>query len=379
MNAQEKLTKARAGLILDQPFFGSIALRVRLTEDSTVETGYINGQEIGYNPDWINNLSLDQVKGFLAHEVMHIACCHHTRRQDRDPKKWNIAADHAINDILLSTGFILPHNGLTGLGGPDQSAETIYNLLPEDQQGEQGEQGNNQGQDPGGCGEVRDYPGKDSQAASQAELSQAEADAKIMAAQAIQQAKAAGQLPGELARLVENILEPKVDWKEILRRFVCTNAKNDYSWTPPNRRFIHMGLYLPGIKSEQLENIIIAVDTSGSINQAVIDQFAAEISDILTVFNTSLTVLYCDTDIRHVEKFTAQDMPVKFSPVGGGGTDFRPPFDWIEKQNLMPACMIYLTDLYCNRYPNPPAYPVLWAKIGKHDGYKPPFGETIEI
>lgn len=383
MEAAEKLTKARAGLVLDQPFFGSLALRLQYkAEDCRCETAWTNGVELGFNPGFVDSLTLEQTKGLLAHEVLHIACAHHARRGNRDPKRWNEASDYAINDILKQSGFALPENGLSGWG-TEHSADDIYAKLPSPQDSGGQDPGQDSGQqtsnDPGGCGEVRDYPGKDGQPASRAELARAEQEAKIAAQQAAQQAKAMGTLPAGIDRLIDELTTPTIDWRERLSRFVEQSARSDYSWTPPNRRFIHQGLYLPSLHSEELEGIAVAVDTSGSIDNAQIAEFASELTAILEEFNTTATVIHCDTDVTNVETFSQDDLPLDLNPKGGGGTDFRPPFDWIEEHAPQPpAALIYLTDLQSNKYPDEPGYPVLWAHTDE-GGTPPPFGEVIEL
>lgn len=371
MNAKEKITKARAGLILDLPFFGSLALRLRIKEDAECETAWTDGVSLGYNPDFINPLPLEQVKGLLAHEVMHCACAHNARRGNRNPKKWNIAGDFAINQILEDSKISLPSGRLLDPAFKNLSADEIYSKIPDSQN-------DDTGNDPGKCGEIRDSKSKDGQNASQADLSQAEQDWKIAVTQAAQQAKAMGKLPDSLKRLVEDILKPSIDWKEVLRRFIDQTAKNDYTWQRPNRRYIHQGLYLPSLYSENLPPIVVAVDTSGSIDNDILNQFAAEITGILEDYHTSCTVIYCDSAIGNVEEFSSDDLPLKLNPVGGGGTDFRPPFKHIEENDINPSCLIYLTDMAGLFPESEPCYPVLWAKIEDYN-YQAPFGEEVKI
>ena len=303
---------------------------------------------MGYNPSFINELTLDEMKGVLAHEVMHIANAHHVRRQGRDKETWNEATDYAINDLLLQSGFTLPKGGLKGYS--NQSAEEIYSKLPKKQQNEQeGESGKGKGNDPGKCGEIRDAPGKDGQKATQAELAKAEAEAKVAVAQ------------------------------ELLRRFVDQNAKNDYAWMPPNKRYIHMGLFMPSLRSQELKNIAVAIDTSGSINQEVLKEFVSELGAIMEAYDSNAYVMYVNNALQGVEEFTAYDVPLKLNAQGGGGTDFRPPFNHLEEKGMLPSCFIYLTDGQCSSFSNDPNYPVLWCIIGSTERFNPPFGEVIQI
>ena len=364
----DKMNKARIAVTLDHPFFGSLALRMGLVADPDCQTAYTNGIVIAYNPDFVNSLSTDQIKGLFAHEVMHVALAHHLRRGAREFGKWNAACDYAINDILKESGFVLPAGVLGGMG-TDQSAEAIYKRLPEVKVKSNG---------PDEFGEVRDYPGKDGKKATPAEMAQALQEVKVMVAQAYTQAKAMGNMPGGLERLVQTINRPRVDWREVLRRFMQQVTSNDYSWTPPNRRYVHLGLYLPALASMAIGEGVIAVDTSGSIGDRQVAQFASEITAIVEAVETTVNVVYCDTQVKRVETFCRHDMPIKIHPIGGGGTNFRPPFEWVDEKGLHPAYLVYLTDLEGTRFPDDPGYPVLWAKLGM-GGTNPPFGECLTV
>lgn len=382
--AQTKLTKARAGLVLDQPFFASIALRLRVQEDTASPTMWTDGKDLGYNPDWINTLTLDEIKGVISHEVMHIALLHNLRRDQRDMGNWNIAGDEAINPILLDAGMTLPKEGLIQRTYENMSAEEIYNRLPKPRKGKEkpGDQpGGQPGTDPGKCGEVRDYPGPDGQTTppTPAQMAQQEQQQKIDTQQALTAAKRAGNLPGSLERLISDLLEPVIPWKEVLARFVDTHAKNDYTWTTPNRRYTPQGLYLPALKNPEIGNILLSVDTSGSIDQSQLNEFVGEIQGILKAYDkTTLTVIFCDHAIQGEPQTLDPDGDARtLKPKGGGGTSFKPPFDYAEENGLQPKAMIYFTDGYCSSFPKAPEYDTLWILTGQNENFKPPFGETI--
>lgn len=393
--AMDKMIKARAGLVLDNPFFGSLALRIKMVSDVNCQTAWINGIELGFNPDFIISLSLDKTKGLIAHEIMHCAMNHHTRRNNREIREWNEACDYAINPILRDSHFALPDGALFDSQFKDKSAEEIFSILgqkkPDDKaenndskgsnqqgkgngqgQGENGKNGQSKGKNDS-FGEVRDCPTNEGESQAQANERQAQ-DWKINTIQAAQNAKAQGShVPDSIKRMVSEILEPKLDWKEILRRFIQETAKNDYTWQKPNRRYIHQGLYLPSLYSEELGEIILIVDTSGSINYKLLVQFSGELSSILETFtNIKITVIYVDTMVRGFEEFTNDDLPLSLNAKGGGGTSFVPGFTWIEQNEKEPVAVLYMTDGYCNRYPNEPDYPVLW--IGTRE-FEPRFGD----
>jgi predicted metal-dependent peptidase len=370
MNARDKLIKARTQLVLDQPFFGSLALRLILAEDEKAATAYTNGVVLGYNRAFIKDLSLEETKWLVAHEVMHLACLHHTRRANRDPCRWNVAADYAINGLLSEAGFKTPAGCLIDYRYNGKSAEAIYAMCtdPGQDKDRPGSDGHNNLP-----GEIRDAPG------SASDKKQTEAKCQVNVAQAAQQAKSIGNLPAGLSQLIEDILHPKLDWAVLLRHFVEQSTRNDYSWLPPSRRYLFQGIYLPSLNSKELGRIVIAVDTSGSIDTVALAQFSAEISAVLEQYDTMIDVVYCDTQIQGHEQIDRQALPLKLKPVGGGGTDFRPVFDWVERQGVQPCCVVYLTDLECNRFSeHAPDYPVLWVQTGQH-GQSVPFGEIVKM
>jgi len=422
MNAEFMIRKARAGLILDLPFFGSLALRLTVKEDPGCQTAWTDGRLLGYNPQWVESMSLDEVKAVLCHEVMHCAMQHQTRRQERSPNQWNVAADYAINPIVQDAGLKLPAGALVESQYHGQSAEQIYAHLPKGgNQGDEGEQqgGSGEGQqqggsggqgqqqqpkqqkpenkkpepkpeekqpekkqpqqntDPGGTGEVRDATNEEGQVATEADKREMEQDWKVAVVQAATQQKNCGSLPGELQRMVEDIVDPVVDWRELLRRFVDQSAKNDYRWFPPNRRHIHDGMYLPSARSEELGTVVVAIDTSGSIAQKELDQFTGELNAILEDYKAGCKVIYCDSRIAGIEEFQPDELPVVLDPKGGGGTNFKPPFDYLEEEGEIPPCFIYFTDGMCSQFPEEPEYPVLWACTEKR--FDPPFGEVVEV
>ena len=385
MTPQDKISKALIKLLLNHPFFATLLLRLELKADSTHQTGWTNGKAIGYNPDWIDSLTFEQVMGFLVHEAQHLVLLHDIRRNHRDHVRWNIATDCAINPMLEDWKFQLPPGGLIDKKFKNMTADAVYNLLPEPQPQGGGGGKNKDGNMPE-WGEVRDQPGQDGKLASGSEKNFQEQQRKMEIEKARQSAKKAGKMPAGMDRLIGDILEPKLDWKVVLRRFVSSYAKNDYAWYPPNRRFIYKNLYLPSLRSNEIEKIVLAIDTSGSLSETDLAQFAGELNAILEEVDTTLWVMYCDSQLHGADpdeympdEFRREDLPLQLEMRGGGGTSFRPPFEWLASQGECPTCFIYLTDMWCHDFPQEaPAYPVLWIQIGDYDN-DPPFGELLTL
>lgn len=376
--AANMITKAKVQLILDQPFYAMLALRMKFQPSEAVPTAATDGVSILYNPGFIEGLTIDEVKGLIAHEVTHVSSLHHTRRNGRDMERWNMACDYAINPLIEKSDLKLPPGALINPAYSGKSAEEIFSLLPPPQEKPQDKQqpGDGQGQgapDPGKCGAVQDAPVK-----SESERTQVEAEVKQAIAQAATIAKQQGKLPAHLERLIHDVLAPAVNWREVLARFLDQIDRNDYTWTKPNKRYLHAGLYMPALESLTVGKFVLIVDTSGSVDEDILRQFAGEISEIAQAWNVGFTVLHVDTHVNHVQEFEPGDT---IEPRGGGGTDFRPGFDWIAENEVEPAAAIYLTDGHCNSYPQQaPQYPVLWGVYGDMARtFEPKFGETVPI
>ncbi len=360
------MTAARVKLILGRDaasaFFATLALRLKLAVNWDVPTLATDGRLLAFNPEFVVSLNSDELVGCVAHEVMHNALAHPGRRGGRDPAKWNIACDLAVNPLLLKAGFTLPRGRLAPGEGrfthlpPGKSAEEYYSRLddPSNPPGESPEssephpEGEENTNDPGGCGGVLD-PGDGSTAAAD----ESAAQWQVAVAQAEQAARGRGALPDGIGRAVEEILHPPADWKAVLREFVSTHARNDYSWSRPNRRYIAQGLYLPGMHSEELGDVVLAIDTSGSINSKELGAFAAEAGALLAAYECLATVIYHDTVVQKVDDWSPVDGPLVLSPVGGGGTNHTCVFDWIDRVGLL-ARLCRLP--HRPRHPRPIAY-----------------------
>lgn len=376
MKTEQKLKSALTRLILDQPFFGSLALRLRMVADPSIGTAGTDGQTLAYAPDFVDDLSIEQLTGLIAHEVLHVANGHPWRREGRDMDTWNKACDYAINGILKNAGFYLPEDGFIDSRFAGQSAEAIYAAIKQEKQSQddQNGQGQSNGQPDANSGhdwgQVLDNCAHDS--------AQQQAENQIAVLQAAQAAKAQGALPDGLARLIDSIKKPAIDWKAALRRFVQQSAKADYTWKTPSARYLASGLYLPSLQSEQMPHFVVAVDTSGSITADELNAFAAEIQAIMDECQPeSLTVIYCDASVNGVEEFQ-QGEEIKLQPLGGGGTRFEPVFEEIKARAIEPACLVYLTDMWGSFPAVGPHYPVLWVNTGRSE-MKAPFGEVLDF
>ena len=356
----KRIIKARTALVLEHPFIGSIALNLPFKFDDNIPTAATNGKNIKYNPRFVESLTDEELKFLVAHECFHPMLEHNFRRGGRSPRRWNQAGDYVINQLLTDDSIgKMPKDGLlnpqlhqAGNGTPDG----IYNLLPED----------DEGGDP--MDDCEDGDG------SPAEKEQQAAEWKVKVAQAAQAAKMMGKMSAGLERLVAEVLQPKVDWRDVWYRFFQRCKDDTRSYARPNRRFLAQGMYLPSASGETLGEVLFAIDCSGSINQQTIDQFAAEIRITKDDFNPmAIHLVYFDSEVSHYERF-GRDDDLHVEPHGGGGTDFAPVFEFIKERQIEPIAIVFLTDLCCNSFGEQPDCPVLWVST---DEGTAPFGEVV--
>lgn len=378
-DAALRISKARAALVLTAPFFASLTLRlnpVPVVNHPVVQTMGVDGVSIYYNPAWVNRKSHHELVGVVAHEGMHCAFLHPFRRQHRDHGKWNRACDHAINLLLKQAGFQLPKEGLMDPQYAGMTAEAIYTRLPDEPAPPDGCYG--------GMGSVEDAPGEDGGAASLADMDALAAQWEVAVLQAAQAAKNQGKLPAGLEMLVESIRAPKLDWRAVLREFVRTHARGDYSWRRPNSRHLAGDFYFPSLYDETVGPLVLGVDTSGSVGQNELDAVCDELNGVLAAARPeSVAICYCDTRAYEGEVYGPDDWPVSMKVKGRGGTCLAPVWDFVRDKQLQPVCAILTTDmeLHASDLGKDPGCPVLILTTGRlapMDG-PVPFGTVIEL
>ena len=355
-HAETLMKQARIALILKEPFYGSLALRLRMEQDDTLDppTLAVDGTTMWYHPAWVHANSHEVRKSGVAHEVMHCVYDHMDRRNGREPGRWNAAGDYVINLVLEESKFTVPSTWLIDAKYAGMTTDQVYNLLPA-------------GKSKGSFDLCRDGS-KDSKANKM--------DWEIAVVQAANAAKKAGKLPGAMARFITEMLSGRADWGTLLRRFITETSRDDFSWRHPSRKYAAMGLHMPGLYSERMGTLVVVTDDSGSIGSNVLNAFAGEISLAREAGNPMNTiVLSCDARINHVDTLEPGD-EFTLKCHGGGGTDFRPPFEWLEERGIVPAALVYLTDLYGPAPTHAPDYPVMWCCINDAVG---PWGETVRI
>jgi len=443
LTAERKITKARSQLIMDDPFFGNVAMHLDIMPDlwgilpPHAKTMATDGERLIYDINFVDTIDVQEAKFGIVHEVGHVALKHHLRRGKRDFATWNQACDQAVNHILIDAGYHMPKSmPMPDPAFKDMGAEQIYQIMlagqnsgnsgqspkphtdpvklpPKDSSGQPGptqpdslpgsgkpgpgksgknQQGQQKGGNPSGPPQpqqIPDVPNANGGLILDApvdlndlkEFQQAEENVDLIVEQA---AKTAGNLPGSLNQIVKSNKEHTQNYRDLLRDFLEESlTPGDYTWEVPDRMWTAHDIFLPGIEYEpELPQIIFAIDTSGSIGRKEKDIFANEISGVLEEFPCTIKAMYCDTSVRHTQDLDSDDLPIDLQFRGGGGTQFYPVFDYIKEHDLQPKAILYFSDMEVWSWDRceDPGVPVLWMNTNRRkDDCKVPFGKIIPL
>jgi len=402
MDALEKLIIARTALVSSSPFFGTLAILFKFKEDKNLPfVAGTDGEYFYYNPKEIEKLSIKQLHFVFAHEVMHCALGHIWRVEKREKLRWNFATDFVINLILEVNGFELIGGCLLDHKFRDMSSEQVYDILPNQKSLSIKSSNGMSGTEQIPNGESESNPTKNHEKWGKGKNGKCKNGKKnknktekivnkfgkkkspqqrmweSAMANAVTSCKERGTSPAGMERLFETLI-PRENWKDILSIYMSTST-SDFDFMVRDRRSNYSDFYLPDLSSEdELENIVVAVDTSGSIDNKSLNSFIAEVKSILDSFpKTKGWLIDCDSAVASV--IPIEEVTEKKSFYGGGGTSHIPVFEEIKKRDLNPKVVICFTDLY-TEYPSKyPPYPVLWLATPDCSSQNPPFGRVIKM
>lgn len=430
-NAAAILADTRMNFQRQQPFVASVSMSLNLipTRDARNPTAATDGMNLYFDIAFLSELSPNDRMFVLGHEVYHNVMLHFIRQGGRDRNLWNIAADMEVNNILREDGLVPPASAILpekeGFA-KDKSAEEYYELLVNRQQFKQMNRNGGSGDGDGdadnslsssqptksgnaegkldGQFDTHVYDDEDMSAmplpkdavdkygkvcededfAPHVEENAVEKirESTVAAAQQIERTR--GELPGYLKRLVKQLLEPEIDWKEVLAQHLTRCMSNEATWNRPNRRFAYSRIYLPGHEGKMLK-VAVGLDTSGS---TVMDtqKFLTELNGIVgSCDQYSIDVIQCDTHVQHVDHYD-NDTPLNlnvdgFEQHGGGGTMLKGIFDHIDLNSLDIDLAIVMTDGYCEKFSaeDAPSYPVLWVLTGNAKTDNLGFGDKVKF
>ena len=390
----EKLTTARVGLLLKAPFFGNMATRMQLKDASDwCPTAATNGRDFYYNKDFVSKLSVKKLEFLFGHEILHCVLDHFGRAGSRDRKLCNIAQDFAVNQILVDERVgekitevqICLDSKYRGMAWEEiyddlyDKAEKIS--LPElmKQLGDLLDEHINEDGQSGGKGDKSDKEGKGPGGMTKEEAQKIRDEIKEAMIQSAA-AAGAGKVPAGIQRLIKDLTEPKMNWRQIVRQEIQSIVRNDYSFVRPSRKGWQTSAILPGMIPDTTIDVAIAIDMSGSIGDEDAKTFLSEVKGIMDQYEDFKITLFCfDTEIYNCQVITqdnAMDL-LEYEPQGGGGTDFEACFNFMKEQGIEPKKFIMFTDGYpCGSWGDADYCDTLFIVKGNTSA-EAPFGQTV--
>ncbi len=367
----DRIIVARVGLLLRHPFFGNMATRLIVKPcDDWCPTAATDGRHLFYNTQFFNALSNKEIEFVIAHEILHCVFDHIIRREGRDPMIYNIACDYIVNNILVRDKIGEPVKMIKifqDFKYDQWSSEAVYDdifqkydeeeleqlgqLLDEhvdwedsgDKDKKKAGQGSKPTKDAKGKG---DGEGRPTYTKEELKKIRDEIKENMMSAA---QAAGAGNLPGEIDRMIKELTEPKMNWREILRQQIQSTIRNDFTFSRPSRKGWHTGAILPGMDFEETIDIVCGIDMSGSISNEQGKDFLSEVQGIMDEYTDYNIKVWCfDTKVYNEQEFTAHggERLAEYQLIGGGGTEFMANWEYMKENDIVPKKFIMFTDGY---------------------------------
>jgi len=382
MEAHNLLSKAKSLLANKYPYFGMLASRLQQEANEEIDYFASNGVKFIYNSKFIESCSMDELLFILTNCVMHHILSHQQRKLNRKGPLWQLATDFAINNLLSKNGMKIPIGANFNKEYKNMYAEEIYEALKEEYS-----KGSynafdepNKSNDTINKGDEKEERSKnlfsnikniedDLDERVEDEWQYADSIAKEVA-------KRKSLMPLGFERFAKKVQAKDIDWKFELYNAINRHMRNNYAFMPPNKKHIYRGVALPSLTSDTL-SLTVAIDTSGSIQEELLGAFLEEFKSIMQNFPTvKIELLIADAKVHFHHTFQGGE-ELNFPLKGGGGTDYRPTFDYIDANLPMSNMLLYFTDGEGIFPKYPPIYDVLWALSQKKE--KVPFGRTIVI
>jgi len=357
MQHSQKISRAKAKLLVDYPFFGTLASRLELVLNDDIQAFISDGIKLEYNSDFINEASIEELEFVFANGAMHASLEYESRQNNRSNWLWQLSRDYAINDMLVQNGLQRPYQAHYSERFSGLYAEEIYADLQADILRDAGELPENEGDDVTEESLSESIENSKVNRLEESSLSSNTGQEEITQDEILDQQlfeefknstlvkeEKNSELPLSLERFFNFNFSSKYDWRDELGDAIDKFARDDYTQMPPNKKFLSQGIYLPSSTSETF-NLVIAIDSSGSINEELLEEFLNEVNYLmLSIPKYKIDILVSDYKIRsHKVFYSGESLDVSID--GGGATDFRPVFEFIDKQLLDTKLLVYFTDL----------------------------------
>lgn len=375
MDLSKIISKCILQIRKESPFFASLMLFAPIVESQSIDTAATDGKNILINNTFFSSLSSSEQNAVMLHEVLHLALLHVFRMNNRNSEVWNIAADIVVNDLIdLNTSFTLPKGAIRDKSFRKKSVEYVYEQLIKNNKRLKLYNLDN----PDLLSDRTDVTQtKQIDENEQHEIETYWKDNIQVLQKSAEINKDKGSIPGGLEAEIGTVLEPEVDWRTALWKFV---AKTPSDFDEYDRRFFYRGLYLEGLESESI-NVSVCIDTSGSVSDHLLEQFMGELKGILRSYpHVKCDLFYADWSLNGPYEIDSIEGVPKV--IGRGGTSFKPFFNYIKKNNdhfNSNKALIYLTDGFGD-FPKDASAPTMW--IVCKDGLETnqfPFGDVIRI
>jgi len=397
MTYEEKIAKAKAKLMLDHPYFGTLASALKLEKNNELLTFSSDGERMTYNSEYVEKLEVPEVEFMMANGAMHAVLRHQHRASGRTNWLWQTATDYVVNGMLVKNGMQAPVYANYESKFDGMYAEEVYEMLRAEMNSDEEYASTEQQTEQ--ITEVDDVHAEN--LTMQKELTEANEtdnteydssenkeahnttpdienlseEMKEHFEQIFQKLNRQGNLPQDLKFVVPEYFSHKVDWRELLYGYIASYAKSTYSFVPPNMKYLYRGIYLPSLSSDLLR-IVIAIDTSGSVDESLLADFLGEVNSIMQSYpNYEIDVITADAKVQSHKVFLPGEN-LDYEVSGGGGTDFRPVFEYIDSYIDYPTLLLYFTDGMGIFPVNEVSYDVMWIMPEEKEV---PFGEVMVL
>lgn len=390
--AREKLITARVGLLIRSPFYGNLVTRMKLiNSDDWLGTIATDGRNFYYNSEFVNKLPLRQMEFGMGHEVLHAIYDHMGRREHRDARLYNVACDFAVNADLIKGKIgdrisVVPilydekYEGWTSEAIYDDlmdnmdkmDKEKLCSMVLDEHLDDEGEDGDGDGDGNGNqSGSGRPKISREERQQIRDELRQS-----MLAAA---QAAGIGNCPAGIQRILKDLTEPKLNWRDLIQQQVQSSIKSDFTWMRPSRKGWHIDAILPGVKPGERIDVAVAIDQSGSINEKQARHMLSEVKGIMEQFDEyAIHVWTFDTQVYNPQIYTNDsDEPIEnYDIQGGGGTDIGANWDFMKENDICPKQLVVFTDMYSSTFGDPDYCPTIFVVF---DNPNPPNPHGINV
>ncbi len=374
---EKKISQAKAKLLVEYPLFGTIASKLKLIKNDDIQAFKSNGTTLEYNSDFFSEITLNEMEFVFANGAMHASLAHESRKNGRSGWLWQLSSDYAVNDMLVENGLERPYQAHYSKRFHGLYAEEIYAELKDDILRDELEYEADDIDDV--QNDKNDQQENNQESESTKEIEQDDILSQELfeefAKAVLEMEEKRGELPKSLERFFDLAQNANIDWRDELRVSLERFHKDDYAQMPPNKKFLHLGFYLPSSISQRFK-LVVAVDSSGSVDEDLLSEFLSELNFLMnTVPSYEINLLICDDKIRSHRVFYSGDI-LEVKVEGGGATDFRPVFEFIDRELEDTKLLLYFSDLD-GVFPNKvPFYDVKWIAPKE---LEVPFGEVIVL